>query len=41
MGNFGIETENAIEKHCKANNLYVRKTIDSDLQKHMGFMLVE
>lgn len=40
-GKFGIETENAIEKYCKANNLYVRKTIDSDLQKHMGFMLVE
>ena len=40
-GKFGIETENAIEKYCKANNLYVRKTIDSDLQKHMGFVLVE
>ena len=40
-GKFGIETENAIRKYCKANNLYVRKTIDVELQKHMGFYLME
>ena len=40
-GKFGSETENAIKKHCSANNLYVRKTIDIDLQKHMGFELID
>ena len=40
-GKFGSETENAIQKYCKANNLYIRNTIDVDLQKHMGFIIFE
>lgn len=40
-GKFGAETENAIRKYCKENNLYVRKTIDIELQKHMGFKLMD
>ena len=40
-GKFGAETEKAIQEYCRANNLYVRKTIDEDLQKHMGFYLFE
>lgn len=40
-GKFGAETEQAIQKYCKSNNLYVRKTIDPTLQKHMGFELFE
>lgn len=40
-GKFGSETEKAIQAYCKANNLYVRKTIDENLQKHMGFYLFE
>lgn len=40
-GKFGEETENAIKKYCKANGLYTRKTIDKELQKHMGFNLME
>ena len=40
-GKFGSETEKAIQKYCKANGLYVRKTIDVELQKHMGFELID
>jgi len=40
-GKFGSETENAVKKYCKGNNLYVRKTIDIELQKHMGFELID
>lgn len=36
-GKFGSETEEAVKKYCKANNLSVRKTIDIELQKHMRF----
>ena len=40
-GKFGPATEKAVQEYCKANNLYVRKTISIDLQKHMGFELFE
>ena len=40
-GKFGSATEEAIKKYCQANNLYVRKTIDPELQKQMGFELCE
>jgi len=40
-GKFGSETENAVKRYCSANNLYVRKTIDIELQKHMGFKLID
>ncbi len=40
-GKFGIETEKAVQKYCKENNLYIRKTIDIELQKHMGFELID
>lgn len=40
-GKFGSETEKAIQAYCKTNFLYVRKTIDEELQKHMGFYLFE
>ena len=40
-GKFGIDTENAVKKYCKENGLYVRKTIDIELQKHMGFNLID
>lgn len=40
-GKFGSETENAVKKYCIANNLKVRKTIDIELQKHMGFVLID
>lgn len=40
-GKFGSETEEAVKQYCKKNNLYVRKTIDIELQKHMGFELVD
>ena len=40
-GKFGIETERAVQKYCKENNLYIRKTIDIELQKHMGFELID
>lgn len=36
-GKFGIETERAVRRYCKENGLYIRKTIDKELQKHMGF----
>lgn len=40
-GKFGSETENAVKKYCIDNNLRVRKTIDIELQKHMGFVLID
>ena len=40
-GKFGAETEKAIKRYCSANNIYVRKTIDIELQKHMGFELID
>lgn len=40
-GKFGSETEKAIQKYCKENGLYIRKTIDIELQKHMGFELID
>lgn len=40
-GKFGAETELAIQRYCRENGLYVRKIIDIDLQKHMGFELIE
>ena len=40
-GKFGAETENAVRKYCSANDLYVRKIIDIDLQRHMGFELID
>ncbi len=36
-GKFGIETEKAVQKYCKANKLYLRKVINIELQKQMGF----
>lgn len=40
-GKFGIETEKAVQKYCKANGIYSRKIIDVDLQKHMEFELID
>lgn len=40
-GKFGIETEKAVQRYCKANGLYIRKTIDKKLQEYMGFELVD
>ncbi len=40
-GKFGPATEEAIKKYCRANGLYVRKYIDVELQKHMGFYLFD
>jgi len=40
-GKFGSETENAVKKYCYANNLYPRTNIDIELQKHMGFELID
>ena len=40
-GKFGSETEKAVQNYCKANGLYVRKTIDVELQKYMGFELID
>lgn len=40
-GKFGPATEQAIKKYCQANNLYIRKKIDPELQKHMGFELFD
>lgn len=41
IGKFGGETEKAVERYCKENDLYVRKTINEELQKHMGFYLMD
>ena len=40
-GKFGAETERAIQNYCKANGLYVRKKIDIELQKQMGFQIMD
>lgn len=40
-GIFGKETELAVQRYCKANGIYVRKTINVDLQKYMGFELID
>lgn len=40
-GKFGAETEKAVHAYCRANNLYIRETIDIELQKHMGFELID
>ena len=40
-GKFGTETENAVKKYCKAKGLYVKKTIDIEMQKQMGFELID
>ena len=40
-GKFGSETELAVQRYCRENGLYIRKTIDIELQKHMGFELIE
>lgn len=40
-GKFGGETESAVRKYCTANGLYSRKIIDVELQKHMGFELID
>lgn len=40
-GKFGTATEEAVKKYCKENKIYVRKIIDVDLQKQMGFELFE
>ena len=40
-GKFGSETEKAVQEYCKRNGLYIRKTIDIELQKHMGFKLID
>lgn len=40
-GKFGEEMENAIKKYCSENGLYVRKTVDKELQKYMGFNLMD
>lgn len=40
-GKFGAATEEAVKKYCANNGLYVRNIIDIELQKHMGFELLE
>ena len=40
-GIFGGETETAIKKYCKDNKLYQTKIITPDLQKKMGFELID
>lgn len=40
-GKFGSATEEAIKKYCKSNKIYIRKIIDVELQKHMGFILCD
>lgn len=40
-GKFGSATEEAVKKYCANNGLYVRNIIDIELQKHMGFELLE
>lgn len=40
-GKFGGETESAIEKYCKANGVYIRKTIDIEMQKQMFGELID
>ena len=40
-GKFGTKTEEAVQNYCKANNIYVRKTISPQLQIKMGFVLID
>ncbi len=40
-GKFGKETENAIQRYCKENGIYIRKIIDIELQKQLGFDLID
>ena len=40
-GKFGEETENAVQKYCKANDLYVTKTINIQMQKKMFGELID
>lgn len=40
-GKFGGETENAIKKYCKENGLYIKKTIDIEMQKKMFGELID
>lgn len=40
-GIFGEDTEEAVKRYCKTNNLYERKNIDIELQKNMGFVLID
>jgi hypothetical protein len=40
-GRFGAETERAVQRYCRANNIKVTKTIDIELQKQMGFELID
>lgn len=40
-GIFEENTEEAVKRYCKANNLYERKNIDIELQKSMGFVLID
>lgn len=40
-GKYGTATEEAVKKYCKENGIYIRKTINIELQKHMGFELFE
>ena len=40
-GKFGKDTEKAIEKYCKKNGLYVRKTVDIEMQKKMFGELID
>ena len=36
-----LEQKQKIQKYCKENNLYLRKIINIELQKHMGFELID
>ncbi len=40
-GKFGVETENSVVNYCKSYGLYKRKIIDINLQKHLGFELID
>ena len=40
-GKFGAETEKAVQRYCKENGIYSRKVIDIELQKHMGFIIMD
>jgi len=40
-GKFEKSLEEAVKKYCRANGIYERKTISPDLQRHMGFELID
>lgn len=40
-GRYGSATEDAVKAYCKANGLYIRKTISPELQEYMGFQLMD